>query len=262
METVSHHGRRTAYEHVDRGGVGPTACYVHGSGGAREMWRAQRELTDRAPMVALDLSGHGDSADVDADPGYQALSAYADDVIAVAEETDATVLVGASLGGAVALHVALERSFQPEAIVLTGTGARMGVLEDLLEWLASDFERAVEFLHGPGRLFADPDSNPDIRERSLETMLDTGQVVTRRDFLTCHRFDVRDDLEGVDVPTLLLYGDQDRLTPPWFHEYLAEEIPDARAVEIEGAAHRPMLERPAAFNEALTTFFSELSAAQ
>lgn len=257
MATVSHHGRRTTYEYVDRDGAEPTACYIHGSGGSRDVWRAQRELADRNPVVALDLSGHGDSEDVDADPGYQTLSAYADDAIAVAKETDATVLVGASLGGAVALHVVLERSIDLDGLVLTGTGARMGVLEDLLEWLASDFDRAVEFLHGPGRLFADPD--PSLRERSRATMVATGQAVTRRDFLTCHRFDVRGRLSDVDVPTLLLYGDQDRLTPPWFHEYLAEEIPDARAVEIEGAAHRPMLERPAAFNEALLEFLEAIS---
>ena len=60
---------------------------------------------DRFPVAALDLSGHGESDDVDAEPGYTALSAYVDDVLAVAEAVDADVLVGNSLGGAVLLGV-------------------------------------------------------------------------------------------------------------------------------------------------------------
>ena len=252
METVSHHGRETAYEVSDRGGDGPPVCCIHGSGGAREVWKAQHRLADRTPVVTVDLSGHGDSDDIDATPGYPTLSAYADDVLAVAEATESRVLVGNSLGGAVALHVLLEREFSPDAVVLTGTGARLGVLEDLLSWLEDDFERAVEFLHGTDRLFHDPD--PELRDLSTERMYECGQAVTNRDFRTCHVFDVRDQLGEIDVPVLAVCGEHDQLTPPWFHEYLADEIPDADLAEIEDAAHMAMLEQPAAFNEAVTSF--------
>jgi len=216
METVSHNDRETAYKVVDRGGDGPPICFVHGSGGSHEVWNGQHTLADRYPIVTLDLSGHGDSDDVDASAGYTALSAYADDVLAVVDETDASVLVGNSLGGAVVLQILLEREFDPAAAVLTGTGARLGVLEDLLTWLNSDFERAVEFLHGPDRLFHDAD--PKVRERSMEQMYDTGRAVTQRDFLTSHEFDVRDRLGEIDTPSLAVYGEYDQLTPPWFHE--------------------------------------------
>ncbi|WP_254768714.1 alpha/beta fold hydrolase [Salinilacihabitans rarus] len=256
METVVHLGRETAYERADRGGTGPTALCVHGSGGTRNVWKSQHRIADEFPVVTVDLSGHGDSEDVDASPGYTALSAYADDVLAVAGATDADVLVGNSLGGAVVMHALLERDVAPSGIVLTGTGARLGVLQDLLEWLEHDFERAVDFLHGDDRLFHDPD--PQIREASRQLMLDCGSAVTHRDFLTSHRFDVRDRLGEIDVPALVVYGEYDQLTPPWFHEYLAEELPDADLVEIEDAAHLAMLERPAAFNDALTSFLDSL----
>ncbi|WP_254764585.1 alpha/beta fold hydrolase [Natrinema marinum] len=252
METVAHNGRETAYAVVDRGGDGPPICCLHGSGGSRKVWTGQHSLADRYPIIAVDLSGHGDSDDVDASAGYTALSAYADDVLAVAEATDARVLVGNSLGGAVVQHVLLERSFDPDAVVLTGTGARLGVLDDLLEWLKSDFDRAVEFLHGPDRLFHDPDS--DLRERSIERMYDTGQAVTRRDFLTCHEFDVRDRLGEIETPVLAAYGEYDQLTPPWFHEYLADETERGRLAEIEDAGHLAMLERPTAFNTVVDDF--------
>ncbi len=111
MQTVSHHGRRTAYESTDRGGDGPRICCVHGSGSSRDLWRFQRELGAENPIVALDLSGHGDSTDIDATAGYPTLSAYVDDLLAVVERTDARILLGSSLGGAVVVHVLLEREF-------------------------------------------------------------------------------------------------------------------------------------------------------
>ncbi len=258
METVPHHGRETAYDVTDRGGDGPPICFVHGSGGSRDVWSPQRQLADRSPVVRLDLSGHGESDDINADPGYVTLSAYASDVIAVADATDAEVLVGSSLGGAVIMHTLLERDFEADAAVLTGTGARLGVLEDLLVWLESDFDRAIEFLHGPDRLFHDP--GPELREHSMDRMADCGQAVTRRDFLTCHEFDVRDRVSEIDVPTCAVYGEYDQLTPPWFHEYLADEIPECDLVEIEDAAHLTMLEQPAAFNAALDQFLDSIVA--
>lgn len=252
METVTHHGRETAYEVADRGGEGPPICFVHGSGGSRAVWKSQHRLADRNPIVTLDLSGHGDSDDVDASPGYTTLSAYADDALAVAEATGSRVLVGNSLGGAVVMHVLIEREFDLEAAILAGTGARLGVLQDLLEWLEDDFDRAVEFLHGPNRLFNDPE--PQLREESMALLHETGQAVTRRDFLTCHEFDVRDDLSAIDVPVLAVCGEHDQLTPPRYHEFLAEEIDDAWIASIEDAAHLAMLEQPTAFNAAVTEF--------
>ena len=254
METVSHNDRDTAYEVVDRGGDGPPLCFIHGAGGSHEVWNGQHALADRYPIVTLDLSGHGESDDVDASAGYTALSAYADDVLAVVDETDAAVLVGNSLGGAIVLHTLLEREFDPAAAVLTGTGARLGVLEDLLQWLESDFDQAVEFLHGPDRLFHDPD--PKVRERSMAQMYDTGQAVTQRDFLTSHEFDVRDRVGEIDTPSLAVYGEYDQLTPPWFHEYLADEIDECELAEIDDAAHLAMVEQPAAFNEAVDEFLT------
>ena len=256
MKTIDHRGRETAYEYADRGGDGPPICFVHGSGGSSAVWKSQHRLADRYPVVAVDLSGHGASDDIDATPGYSTLSAYADDVIAVASETDARILCGSSLGGAVVLHIAIERAdFEPEALILTATGAKLGVLEDLLTWLEHDFDRAIEFLHGEDSFFHDVDER--LRERSIEQLQSCGREIVLRDFLTCHRFDVRDELSGIETPTLVIYGDRDRLTPPQYHEYLADEISNSTLVEIEDAAHLVMIERPARFNDAIDTFLTE-----
>ncbi|MEZ3116931.1 alpha/beta fold hydrolase [Halobaculum sp. MBLA0147] len=252
METVSHDGRETAYEVFDHDATGPTVLCVHGSGGTRDVWRGQTRLADDHPVVTVDLSGHGDSEDVDADAGPETLGAYADDVVAVAEQTDADVLVGNSMGGAVALRVALAREYPLSGLVLAGTGPRLPVMDDLLVWLAEDFDRAVEFLHEPGRLFHDPDERSVAASR--ETMRATGRAVTERDFRSCHTFDVRDRLGEIAVATLALVGEHDKLTPPAYHETFHERIPDCELGVVEDAGHLAMLERPTAVNEAVRSF--------
>ncbi|WP_434521343.1 alpha/beta fold hydrolase [Halorubrum sp. AS12] len=256
MERVTHDGRETAYRRSDRGGDGPTVCFVHGSGGTKDVWKSQARLADRFPGVAVDLSGHGDSDDAATPAGRETLDAYADDVVAVAEATDATVICGNSLGGAVALWIALERDLALDGLILAGTGAKLTVADPLREALASDFDRAVSLLHEPNRLFRDAPA--EYVELSEAAMLACGREVTERDFLTCHRFDVRDRLDAVDVPALAVVGAHDELTPPNYHEYLAEGIPDGEWTELPDAAHLAMLERPAAFNEALSAFLDRL----
>jgi len=257
MKRVTHHGRDTAYRVSDRGGDGPTVCFVHGSGGSKDVWKAQARLSDRFPVVALDLSGHGDSDDVDAPAGPEALDAYADDAVAVAEATDATVLCGNSLGGAVALWVAVERQIALDGLVLAGTGAKLAVAEPLRDALATDYDRAIELLHEPDRLFHD--APPEYVELSRAGMRECGRAVTERDFRTCHDFDVRDRLGEIAVPSLAVVGEHDALTPAGYHDYLADRIDACERATIEDAAHLAMLERPVAFNAALAGFCSRIS---
>ena len=251
METVSHHGRTTAYRATDFGD-GPRVCYVHGAGGRHGVWVEQYGDREGPPAVAVDLSGHGDSGDVETEPGTETLEAYADDVVAVSEATGARVLCGNSMGGAVALWVALERDRDLEALVLADSGAKLGVDPGFLESLDRNFESAVASLHVPDTLFHNPED--ELVEASERGLLSTGRGVTLRDYRTCDAFDVRDRLEEIRVPTLAVCGEHDPMTPPRFHEYLAAELPDCEYVEIAAAAHMAMLERPEAFNDAVRSF--------
>lgn len=255
METISHDGRTTAYR---RGGGndGPTICYVHGAGGTSRVWVHQYADRRLPPAVAVDLSGHGESDDVSTTAGPETLDAYADDVVAVCEATSASVLCGNSMGGAVALWIALERDIDLEGLVLVDTGARLSVDPDFLETIASDFEGAIETLHAPGIFFRRP--TDDLVDASVECMRSVGQAVTRRDFETSDCFDVRDRLDEIDTPALALCGEHDRMTPPEFHEHLAESMPDCTYQSIEDASHLSMLERPQHCNDAIRTFL-ELS---
>lgn len=259
METVTHHGRETTYRRLDRGGDGDPLLLIHGSGGSHAVWSAQARLADDRPVVAVDLSGRGESEDVDASPGYETLSAYVDDTLAVARATGARFLCGHSMGGAAVLSLLIERDtdFAPDGVILAGTGARLAVLDDLLRWLRSDFDRAVEFLSGPDRLFHDPDDR--LLSAASDALHETGQAVTYRDFRTSHSFDVRGRLGEMDAPALAVVGEHDALTPPWYHEALAEGIPNADWTTVDDAAHLAMLEQPRAFNEAVTDFLDGIA---
>jgi pimeloyl-ACP methyl ester carboxylesterase len=255
METVTHDGREIAYRETSFGD-GRTGLYVHGSGGTHRLWVEQYAPDGPGPAVAVDLGGHGESDDVDTDAGYATLEAYADDACAVARETDARVLAGNSMGGAVAMWVALERDLRLEGLVLCGTGAKLGVSEELLEALANDFEGALDALHGSGMLYHDVDERT--LEGSREMMRATGRRVTERDFRTCDAFDVRDRLDEIDVPCLAITGEDDGLTPPKFHDYLGEHLPDCEVEILEGAAHLSMQERAEAWNARVQEFLEGL----
>ena len=256
METVTHHGRETAYR--QRGDGGPSILFVHGSGATHGIWKAQlSRLAGDYTVTALDLSGHGESDDVDTEPGPETLDAYARDVLAVAEAVDADVLVGNSLGGAVVLTALLDHDADSTGVVLVGSGAKLAVHEDLRDLLTNDWERAIDTLHEPDRLFHDADDRYVTVSR--QAMRDVGQSVTRRDYLSCHTFDVRDRLDEITYPFFALTGIHDELTPPDYHEFLAEHVPDGTWATVGGAAHLCMLETPEAFNEALVEWLDGLA---
>lgn len=258
METLAHHGRSTAYR-VRGSADAPTVLFVHGSGGTHAVWKAQlARLADTYRVAALDLPGHGDSDDIETDPGPETLDAYAADVRAVAADVGASVLVGNSLGGAVVLTAVLDGGVEPDAVVLAGCGATLAVADSLRAWLAGDgpgFERALAFLHDSGRLFHDPDDRT--LALSKDAMRDCGRAVVNRDFRSCHTFDVRTRLSEIDSPVFALTGDHDHLTPPSAHEFLAEHVQTGGWTTLPDAAHLSMLETPDQFNDALDAFLSD-----
>ena len=68
--------------------------------------------------------------------------------------------------------------------------------------------------------------------------------------------DVRADLQSIEAPTLLIWGENDTLVPPAVGTVLHEEIPDSRLLVLNGAAHVPMFDRPVEFNAALLAFLA------
>ncbi|QZA87677.1 alpha/beta hydrolase [Salinarchaeum sp. IM2453] len=257
METITQYEREIAYRFHEGNGAGLTVLFVHGSGGTHTVWKQQFQLRADWSVAAIDLSGHGCSEDITADPGFETLSAYADDITAVAKEVNANVLVGCSLGGAVILHLLAERDTDITAAVISGTGPRMPVLNSVREWLETDFDRAIEFLDQPGGLFSKAGTKR--AEQAKQLMKQTGQEVTWRDFETCHQFDIRDRVDQIQIPIQLVAGENDKLTPPAEHEKLQKLLPEAELDIIPDAGHLVMLEQPEAVNSSISAFLQKIA---
>jgi pimeloyl-ACP methyl ester carboxylesterase len=152
------------------------------------------------------------------------------------------VVVGHSMGGAIALTMALDAPGRVAGLVLIATGARLRVAPAILEKIPVDFDMALDVIT---RCAWSPVASANLVELGRESLREIGPDVLLGDLAACDRFDVMERLGEVDVPALVIVGSADRLAPVKYARYLADHISDARLVVIENAGHMVMLERPA-----------------
>jgi len=228
---------------------GPTLVLVHGAGGTRLHWPAELRRLPGATVYTLDLPGHGRSRG----EGRDTIECYAEAVVAFlhAVGIEQAVAVGHSMGGAIAMTLALDFADCVAGLVLVATGARLRVAPAILEGVRSDFEGAVELIT---RFAWSPEAPPALAELGRQSFLETGPDVLLGDFTACDRFDVVERLREIKTPTLVIAGTADQLTPVKYARFLTEHIPGARCVIIEGAGHMVMLERSAEVAKAVLEF--------
>ncbi len=179
----------------------------------------------------------------------------ADWVIAEVEDVPGPlVMVGHSLGGAVALEVALARADLVAGLVLVSTGARLPVPDDALTRLDHDFAGECARLVEQSWLYHDA----DLIRRGTNSVISMGPAALRADYLAARGHDLRGGLGGLDMPALVVSGDSDPLVPTWLSEELADELPDATLAIIAGAAHVPQLERSDAVDLLVAAFLARL----
>jgi pimeloyl-ACP methyl ester carboxylesterase len=227
---------------------GAPLVFVHGSGDSAKSWAHVITALPDIPCVALDLPGHGALIE---QPGPDAMS-VADYAAFVRAEIERRELVGArivghSLGGAIALQLALEAPDLVGGIGLVGTGARLRVLPDLLAAAQTDQVEAQPQLTGFG--FAP--GHEEARERFLREMEPVAPGTLYRDLAACDAFDCRDQLERITCPALIVVGTEDRLTPPKYATYLYDHLSQATLVEIAGSGHYLQHEAPEELADAL-----------
>jgi len=232
-----------------------TVVFLHGAGGSHRVWRSQwAELKGAARLVVPDLPGHGLSAG----PARGSIAEYVRWTGAFLRETapGPVVLAGHSMGGAIALQAALEGAVPLAALVLVATGARLRVSPAVMEGVAGRFADFAPDLAGwmlPG------DASPELREEVVGDLLAADPASLLADFRACDGFDVRERLGEIRLPALVIAGDQDRLTPVRYAEFLAARIPGAVLKIVRGAGHLPMLERPREVNAVIRAFLHSLA---
>jgi len=227
--------------------------FVHGSGDSARAWDAVvAQLPDRT-CIALDLPGHGAAREL---PGPERMSVadYAQWVRAELAWRDlgGVCLIGHSLGSAIAQRLAVDAADLVRHVALVGGGARLRVLPALLE-AARDHPDATR-AHLAELGFA-PD-HAALRESHLEEPEAAAPGVLYRDLAACDAFDMMAELGRIVQPTLIVTGEQDRLTPPKYATYLHDHLPHATLVLIPGVGHNLPVEAPHALAAAITTWLS------
>lgn len=214
----------------------PPLLLIHGAGGTHLDWAATlRQLNSLVP----DLPGHGKSPG----PGRTLIADYAADMHALLDALalSQAVLVGHSMGGAIALHLALTYPERVRGLVLIGTGAKLGVAPQIRDPLPDQPEVVATLLRDWLWSSTTPDA---VRQATYDLFMQVNPQVVLGDYAACQAFDLRDRLAEITAPTLVITGSEDRLTPPRYGEYLAEHLPQATLVSIAGGGHMMTLEQP------------------
>jgi len=228
--------------------------FLHGAGGSHHTFRDQwAGLKGVARLVIPDLPGHGRSGG----PPLESVDACAAWVVEFVKEIglDRFILAGHSMGGAIALQVALGGRKGLEALVLLGTGARLRISPVIFDGIGARFREFAPELVGWMTSAASSDL---LREDVASDVLSTRPATFLADFHACNGFDVMNRLDAIRVPTLVISGDDDRLTPLKYGEYLAVNIPGAVLKIIHGVGHLAMLEKPNEVNAVITSFVHSL----
>lgn len=250
-------GRRLGYEaqplDFDRAQL--VTVFVHGSGGDRNDWRGQLDgLSDRFSVLALELPGHG----VSEPPGESTVPAYAQWVAASVETLGfpRVLLVGCSLGSAIVQWLALSPQPWLVGIGLVGAGAKLAVHPAFLEGILQDHKTAIDMLTGYAVAV---DASVSVRDTIREKFRRNPPELLHGDLAACNSFDIRNEVSAIKVPTCIIVGEQDRLTPVKYSLFLRDQIAGSELFVIPGAGHLVMLEKPDVFNDHLATFIQKLA---
>ena len=259
-------GARIHYEAFGRRGA-PAVLMIQGLGADKHGWDMQRfALALRYRVIALDNRGAGRS-----DKPFTAYSIeqMADDAIAVldADRVAAAHVVGASMGGAIAMVMAIQHPSRVLSLTLACSACRnqpwrrelleqwaqaalergMGAMtREAARWVMAprSFRRLVPAFGWLGPLaFGRP---PHSFVAQVRAVLSTTDALAN-------------DLGLIAVPTLVMVGNQDILTPRGDSEEIADGIPGAELVVVSGAAHGFMVEHASTFNTILLDFLQRVS---
>lgn len=261
------------------GGSGPALVLLHGLGDSAVDWcRALPALTESYTVYAPDLPGFAGDGVQPPDYAPATLARY---VVAFLDELgiERAGLVGSSLGGQVALHVALNQPERVSALALVGSAGlgravspalsllTLPVLGDLaIAWAGTPLGTLQRAWLRAGLLFARPYRTPN------EWLAEQYRLGQRPGFLPAtlaalraqvsplgQREVLRDQLTQLTLPVLLIWGSRDHVVPGAQAQAALARLPNARLEFIPGSSHLPHLEQPEPFVAALTSFLGELA---
>ena len=192
------------------------------------------------------------------------------DTVALMEAVgiDKAHVLGYSMGGMIAQEMALTHPQKVHGLILVSTDCGIslrikakpefsGLFTEMIRLGTNEAKQAAAAC-----LFSKQtlETRPDIIQRYAEVSarFPASQHTLSRQWAAITRHDACDRLADISSPTLVITGSEDELIPPENAKVMAERIPDAQMISIDGGGHQFLLEQPEAFNEAVMGFLDEL----
>jgi 3-oxoadipate enol-lactonase len=248
--------------YVEEHGSGPVVLLLEGLGQSSWVWRAQVDaFADEFRTIVFDTRGTGHSP-VPAEPyDVHDLAADATEILGGRPAH----IVGFSMGGYVALTLALAEPQLVRSLVLAGTGAGGAGRVPRPAYVREAFENAmrlppdeaaravIPFTFSPGW----PEAHPDRVEEMIAARAEhpTPLATIEAHISLCYRFYASNiEVEDIDARALVIHGDADLIVPVENGRELARRLPNVRYVELPGRGHNLMLEDPEGFNTLVLDF--------
>jgi len=235
----------------------PPLLLMHGAGGNFLSFHPYLRRLANERVYTLDLPGHGQSEG----QGRKSIEEYAEDTARFMDalRIESAVMIGLSMGSGIALTLALKYPRKVKALVLMGGGAKLRVAQSTLDDVGSPemFETAVETIN---RACFSSHASEELVALSKKSMLNTGPSILLGDFLACNQFDVKAQLDQIQIPVLILCGAEDVMMPPKYSQYLKEHLPNTQIHMIERSGHMVTLEQPDEVAKRIKQFLDEIPA--
>ena len=244
--------------HVMRGGTGAPLLYLHGASGAPVWQPFMEKLAETRDVIVVEHPGFGQSQHPAWLDSMSDLAYFYLDLIDQLGLKNLDVL-GGSIGGWLALEIAIRDSSNLRSIgLIAPAGIHVKGLRkaDIFMW--SPQETARNLFHDQSyaeAMLAAP-STPESLLTMLQNRLTTAKVAWQP---RLHNPDLPKWLHRIKVPTLIVWGDEDKLIPPAYGPHFAQMIPGARLEAIPATGHLPQTEKPEEFVAVYNRFIEEIA---
>lgn len=239
---------------------GRTILLIHAAGSNGHSWHHQYDYLGKAHSpLALDLPGHGRSSGVE---GLRTVQDYSDFLIAFLDalKINSAVIAGRSMGGPIAMDLALRYPTRVQALILLATAAKFNLPAEWIEtWRNVTMGRMGQPFDNAGYSPKTIAAHPEIIREGWGEQIRTDPRTRWGDMVAVSQVDLSESIIGIDRPTLILAGRDDTITPPADSELIQGKVKGAQLETINDAGHYLTTEQPAAVNTALTKFLDNLS---